>query len=224
MLADLQLRLGYQFSDLSLLKLALTHRSVSADNNERLEFLGDSLLSWVVTQYLYRNLPDVREGQMSRLRSRLVKGETLADVARALHLQSVLILSDGELKTGGRERSSTLADAVESLIGAIFLDGGFDPASSAIHRWLGARILELDADSSAKDPKSELQELLQARQLPLPEYTVEQTEGEGHAQIFHVRCTISLNNLSQLAKASSRKKAEKMAAKQVLTSLRDKDE
>lgn len=224
MLVELQDRLGYHFNDLSLLRLALTHRSVSADNNERLEFLGDSLLSWVVTQYLFRHLPDAREGQMSRLRSRLVKGETLADVARSLCLQPVLILSEGEMKTGGRERASTLADAVESLIGAIFLDGGLEPASDAIHRWLGGRIQELDSDTSAKDPKSELQEILQARQLPLPDYTVERTEGEGHAQVFHVRCSVSLHNLTALASASSRKKAEKIAAKSVLTQLREKND
>ncbi|AFU97876.1 ribonuclease III [Simiduia agarivorans] len=224
MFTELQHRLGYQFNDVSLLKLALTHRSVSARNNERLEFLGDSLLSWVVTQYLYRHLTEAREGQMSRLRSRLVKGETLAEVARALCLQPELILSDGELKTGGRDRASTLADAVESLIGAIYLDGGLEAASAAVHRWLGSRIIELNADTSAKDPKSELQEILQARQLPLPDYSVELTEGEGHAQVFHVRCSILLHSLSASASATSRKKAEKAAAKLVLNQLREKND
>lgn len=212
--------IGHHFSEPSLLKLALCHRSLGANNNERLEFLGDSILNFIVAEKLYHQLQGAREGQLSRLRSQMVKGETLAVIARELNLGEFIQLGEGELKSGGAERDSILADSVEAVLGAIFLDAGLDAAILAVDRWYGDRFSHLSIADTMKDSKSHLQELLQAKQLPLPDYEVVNIEGEGHAQQFTVRCTIV--GLAQAPEgiASSRKKAEKIAAQAVLQLLK----
>ncbi|BFM11686.1 ribonuclease III [Simiduia litorea] len=215
----LQGKLGYHFVDVALLKQALSHRSIGACNNERLEFLGDSILSFVIADELFRLFPGAREGELSRLRSQLVKGDTLANIARELDLGPYLILGDGEKKSGGATRESILADAVEALLGAIYLEAGLPEARSAILRLLASRIGQLSLSDTKKDSKSKLQELLQSKKLPLPEYEVASVEGEGHAQVFTVTCAVQNSSYKASATASSRKKAEKLAALQMLQHL-----
>lgn len=214
-------RLGYTFQSDDLLNLALTHRSYGADNNERLEFLGDSLLNLVVTEALYHRFPRAREGELSRLRAQLVKGDTLAEIAREFHLGDCLRLGEGELKSGGYRRASILADTVEALLAAIYLDSG----DMAICReralaWYGERIVNVAIGDSAKDPKSALQEFLQARGEPLPQYDVVEVGGEAHAQIFTIHCRVSLLSQAVVAEGSSRREAEKKAAAEALSRLR----
>lgn len=215
----LQTRLGYEFVDPALLKLALTHRSYGAHNNERLEFLGDSILNLVIGDALFKRFPDVREGQLSRLRSQLVKGETLAEIAREFELGECLILGEGEMKSGGHSRDSILADSVEALIGAIYSETDFDTCRTHVLSWFADRLLSLTVDTSAKDPKSRLQEHLQSLRKPLPEYEVVEAVGESHAQIFTVECRVVVLKQSVRAQASSRREAEKIAATEVLRLL-----
>jgi len=216
---QLEQRLGYKFESQRQLQLALTHRSYGATNNERLEFLGDSILNFIVGEALFRRFDAAREGQLSRLRSQMVKGETLAELAREFELSDCLILGEGELKSGGRQRDSILADCVEALIGAIYLESGLDVCRVLVLRWYAHRLDELSLDTSAKDSKSRLQEFLQAQRQPLPEYSVTDVSGEGHAQFFTIECRVTLSRTPTVAQASSRREAEKQAAAAMLELL-----
>lgn len=216
-------RIGYSFDKIELLTLALTHRSCGAHNNERLEFLGDSVLNFTIGEALYRRFPQAREGQLSRLRAQLVKGETLAEIARELALGDSLILGEGELKSGGHRRESILADAVEAIIGAIYLDGGMAACRQRLLAWYQTRLDALSLDTSQKDPKTRLQEYLQARKVPLPQYTVVDVAGEAHAQAFTVQCSVALLPQPTLAQAGSRRAAEKLAASTALQQLQARE-
>jgi ribonuclease-3 len=221
-LKTLALRLGHEFADHGLLKLALTHRSHGASNNERLEFLGDSILNFVIAEDLYRRFPDAREGQLSRLRASLVKGETLAEVAAGLQLGDTLRLGQGEAKSGGHARESILADALEAIIGAIYLDLGLEPARNCILTWYAGRLDGLSLKNTVKDPKTRLQELLQARQKPLPEYQLDKVEGQAHDQRFTVSCHSTLLAQPCIGTGRSRRYAEQQAAHRALELLQEK--
>ncbi len=215
----LQRAIGYRFQDINLLTLALTHRSFGGRNNERLEFLGDSVLNFIIAEYLYRRFDEAREGQLSRLRARMVKGVTLAEIAREFNLGEYLRLGSGELKSGGFRRESILADALESIIGAIYLDSGFDVCTERVLSWFEQRLGLLNLKDTTKDSKTRLQEYLQARQLNLPRYEVISVQGEAHAQTFHVRCMVeSLDNPTE-GTGSSRRVAEQKSAKKALAEL-----
>lgn len=218
-LKRLSIRLGYQFKDEELFVQALTHRSAGPLNNERLEFLGDAVLSAVIAQWLFERFPDASEGELTRLRSLLVRGDALADIARMLDLGASLTLGSGELKSGGHRRESILADALEAIIGAIYLETGIECCRERILVWFGERLDAMELGSDDKDAKTRLQEYLQSRGKPLPVYEVVGTEGDPHNQIFTVSCTIPGLDHSVEAKAASRKKAEKRAAEQALTLL-----
>ncbi|HEY0722266.1 MAG TPA: ribonuclease III [Gammaproteobacteria bacterium] len=215
----LQRKLGYHFSDEGALHVALTHRSVGRDNNERLEFLGDAILSFVISDELFRRYPRADEGHLSRLRARLVRGDTLAAIARDLELGDYLHLGSGEMKSGGFRRDSILADAFEAIIGAIFLDAGIEPARAFILRHLEPRLAEVDSASSLKDPKTRLQEFLQSRRRPLPSYAVVSVEGVEHAQTFRVECHVEGISEPLQGVGNSRRKAEQMAAEEALKIL-----
>jgi ribonuclease-3 len=212
-------RLSYAPRDARLFSAALTHRSVSGANNERLEFLGDAVLNLLIAEHLYGAFPSASEGDLSRLRSQLVSGESLAQVAAALGLGDALYLGSGELKTGGFRRKSILADALEALCGAIFLDGGLDAARCAIEALFAARIAALPEPSTLKDAKTRLQELLQAQGLPLPSYVMERVEGEPHAHTFWVRCEVRMLERHAQGSGSTRRSAEQQAAERVLAQL-----
>ncbi|TQV84052.1 ribonuclease III [Exilibacterium tricleocarpae] len=212
-------RIGHTFVDTDLLVLALTHRSCGSSNNERLEFLGDSILNFTIAETLFRRFPTAREGQLSRLRSQLVKGETLAEIARELVLGDSLILGEGELKSGGHRRDSILADTVEAIIGAIYLDAGMDACQKHLLAWYQSRLQELSLDTNPKDPKTQLQEYLQAQKAPLPKYSVVAVSGEAHAQAFTVECRVTLLQQPTVARAGSRRAAEKQAALSALQKL-----
>jgi ribonuclease-3 len=213
-------RLGYDFQDEKLFELALTHRSRGAINNERLEFLGDSLLNTIVAEALFERFPRAREGELSRLRSQLVKGDTLAIIGREMQIGECLSLGEGELKSGGFRRSSILADAVEALVAAIYLDSGdFDTCRSHVLRWYGPRLETASLGKTAKDPKTALQEFLQARGEPLPEYELSEVSGEAHAQTFTVTCRASLLSEPVVTTGSNRRQAEKKAAALALDRL-----
>jgi ribonuclease-3 len=209
-------RLAYQPRDVSLFASALTHRSASSRNYERLEFLGDAVLNLVVAQRLYRAFPEATEGDLSRLRARLVSSEPLAQVAAGIGLGDALQLGSGELKTGGFRRESILADALEAVCGALFLDGGFEAVEQVIHRLFEPRILSLPAPASLKDAKTRLQEYLQGRGHALPRYAVERVEGEAHAQTFHVICEVPDLGLRAQGSGLSRRRAEQEAAERIL--------
>lgn len=211
--------LGYVFSDPSLLTTALSHRSIGSHNNERLEFLGDAILSYVISTQLYQRFPLSDEGKLSRYRANLVKGETLAKLGRELDLGDYLILGSGELKSGGYRRDSILADALEAIFGAIYLDAGIESASRVILNLYGERIEQVTPDAKLKDPKTRLQEYLQAKRMPLPEYTVIATEGEAHKQTFTVRCKVEALEAETEGSGSSRRKAEQAAAQETLKRL-----
>ncbi len=215
----LEQRLGYRFRQPEWLETALTHRSAGRRNNERLEFLGDAILGFVISETLFKRFPEASEGQLSRMRASLVKGETLAGIARELELGDHLVLGPGELKSGGYRRDSTLADAVEALIGAIYRDGGLAPARAFILRHLGARIGELDPAGILKDPKTRLQELLQARGQPLPAYEVTAVTGKTHDQRFEVACHVDGLDAPARGTGASRRKAEQAAAAAALAQL-----
>lgn len=209
-------KLDHEFSDKSLLTLALTHRSRGANNYERLEFLGDSILGFVVADWLYENFPKLAEGKLSRMRSSLVRKETLAIVARDLGLSEYLILGEGELKSGGFNRDSILSDTVESIIGALYLDAGFDAASDFIYNNFKHQFDGISEQSTFKDPKSRLQEAMQKQGFGLPSYEIVETFGEQHEQVFTVECVLRELSLSSRATAHSRRNAEQSAAEQVL--------
>ncbi len=210
---------AYRFSDPALLRQALTHRSHGDSHYERLEFLGDALLNFVVAESLYHQRPHVNEGDLSRLRSRLVRDSTLAKIAQEVDLGDSLRLGGGELKSGGYLRESILADCLEAIIGAVYLDGGFESARSLVLRLLASRIESLPDAEALKDPKTRLQELLQARGLPLPKYRLVAESGADHAKQFQVACCVALLDEVVEASAGSRRKAEQAAARQVLARL-----
>ena len=215
----LQQALGYTFSRPDLLTQALTHRSYGAVNNERLEFLGDSVLNCSVARALYDAFPDLPEGSLSRLRANLVRQETLAEIAVTLRLGDSLRLGEGELKSGGFRRPSILADALESLFGAVFLDAGFDAAQRVVRCLFDPLVEKIDPRASGKDPKTQLQELLQSRRLPLPDYRLVDTQGEAHDQNFIVECVLAKPVLSTRGVGKSRRAAEQEAARQACAAL-----
>ena len=223
-LERLQRALEYQFRDESLLTLALTHRSKSSSNNERLEFLGDAILGFVVADLLYSQFDSAPEGNLSRFRASLVKKETLASLAREFNLGDFLLLGSGELKSGGFRRDSILADAMEAIFGAMYLDSGLDSVRDLIEKSLSPRLAKLSAETDLKDPKTRLQEFLQARHLGLPVYEVINTCGDEHNQSFEVSCEVP--GLADTAKGvgNSRRKAEQAAAKQALKNFENHNE
>jgi ribonuclease-3 len=204
--------LGHNFADAALLIQALTHRSFGAENNERLEFLGDSVLNCVIGTMLYRRFPALREGQLSRLRANLVNQQPLFEIASELDLGKHLRLGEGELRSGGATRPSILADALESLFGAVLLDAGFDRASAVIEHLFSQRMADIDPDKHGKDAKTLLQEWLQSRRHGLPAYELLGATGQAHAQTFRVACRIDALNLRTEGSGNSRKAAEQMAA------------
>ncbi|MEX1200481.1 MAG: ribonuclease III [Methylophaga sp.] len=210
-------KLQVQFHDSDLLKQALTHRSADPKNNERLEFLGDAILSLVVAEALYMRFPQVKEGKLSRLRASLVRGETLAELGRELNLGEVLVLGQGELKSGGFRRESILADTVEALFGAVYLDSGYELAKQLILRLYEERLQSIDVTEAVKDPKTRLQELLQSRKLPLPIYLVKELKSDQQQPVFEASCQVSLLDKLVIAQGSSHRKAEKRAAERALT-------
>ncbi len=212
--------LSYECRDPALFVAALTHRSFGGRHNERLEFLGDAVLSLAVARWLYESYPDADEGTLSRYRAHLVNGETLADLAEGLGVGDRLLLGGGELKSGGFRRRSILADALEALIGALYLDGGPEPARRLIVDLLATRHAGLPALESVKDAKSLLQEWLQGRSLPLPAYTVEEVGGEPPDQVFRVRASIASLDVEREATGTSRRRAEQAAAEAVLAAVR----
>ncbi len=219
LIAKLQRKLGYTFTQNELLQQALTHRSASSKHNERLEFLGDSILSFVIANVLYQKFPRVDEGDMSRMRATLVRGNTLAEIAREFEIGECLRLGPGELKSGGFRRESILADTVEALIGAIFLDSDITTIETLILNWYQSRLDEISPGDKQKDPKTRLQEYLQGRHLPLPSYLVIQVKGEAHNQEFTIHCQVSGLSEQITGVGASRRKAEQAAAEQALTKL-----
>ena len=215
--------LDYHFKDENLLKLALTHRSLGSNNNERLEFLGDAILGMIISTELFVRFPNEKEGVLTRLRASLVKGETLSEIANELGLGEFIQLGSGELKSGGYRRASTLADVVEAIIGAIYLDSGFESGINEVKKFIlkifNNRLDNCQADGVLKDPKTRLQEYLQAKGQPVPSYNVVAITGKEHQQIFQVSC--SIENLSNefVATGASRRKAEQAAAEKVLNTL-----
>ena len=222
-LALLQQRLGHRFASGALLTRALTHRSFGAEHNERLEFLGDAVLSTAVSAMLYERFAGSYEGDLTRVRAHLVREDSLHRVALSLGLPEVVRLSEGEMKGGCALRPSILADAVEALIGAIFLDGGFGPANAAVQRLFGEQIATSEADAWTKDAKTELQEWLQARKLPVPAYRIAATRGEKHAQTFEVECGVAALGLAERGEGRSRRAAEQEAARRMLERLKADD-
>lgn len=211
--------LGYQCRDPALLEAALTHRSAGGPHNERLEFLGDAVLNCVVAMLVFREFGAADEGDLSRFRSSLVSGEALAVVAAEIGLGDQLRLGSGELKSGGFRRKSILADTLEAVLGAIYLDGGFDAAAKAIERLFVPRLDRLPSAAELKDPKTRLQEALQAKGLPLPNYLVEAVSGEAHSQVFQVSCSVDVLGLRTSATGASRRRAEQAAAQLMLEGL-----
>ena len=218
-LATLEFRLGHKFANPELAGQALTHRSHGTPHNERLEFLGDSLLNCAVATLLYERFGRLPEGDLSRLRATLVNQSSLSEVAATLGLGERLRLGEGELKSGGFRRPSILADAVEALLGAVYLDAGFDAVRATVERLLGARLDRREGAPVAKDPKTALQEHLQGRKLQLPRYSVQLTEGEAHDQTFTVECRVDDLGIAASGKGASRRAAEQEAAEGVLAKL-----
>ncbi len=213
--------LNYEFCDEALLERALTHKSLSSENGERLEFLGDSVLGFIIAEALYHQEPDVDEGALSRKRSLLVKGETLTEMSREIGLDKVVRLSNAEKRAGGHKRSSVLEDSLEAVLGAVLLDGGIAAVKSVILDLFAERLSSLPDQEAAKDPKSRLQEALQAAGLDLPSYRVEQEEGPAHAREFEVSCSISEHDLCTTGRGLSRQSAEQEAAAKALLLLAD---
>ena len=212
-------KLAYSFDNAELLNEALTHRSYAAKNNERLEFLGDGVLNFVIADELFKRYPDVQEGDLSRLRANLVNKESLAEIAKQLDLGEVIQLGSGELKSGGFRRPSILADTVESIFGAVYSDGGFDPCRDLIVRLYEKRLASPTDLQSLKDPKTQLQELLQSRRFALPDYQVVNITGQAHAQVFHVKCSIEKMNIKVDGEGKSRRKAEQVAAEKAIAEV-----
>ena len=212
-LVVLQTRIRYQFQQPALLQQALTHRSFSATNNERLEFLGDSVLNFIVAHQLFNRFPNLPEGDLSRLRAKLVKEASLAEIAAELQLGDALKLGEGELKSAGWRRPSILADALEAIFGAVYLDGGFGAAEQVVATLYQDKLTTIDPTAIDKDAKSQLQEYLQGKKMELPEYEVMTISGEAHAQTFTVRCTLHKLKITTTGVGTSRRVAEQQAAK-----------
>lgn len=210
---------GYTFKNASLLELAFTHRSYAKQNNERLEFLGDSILNCTIAAELYSKYPNVPEGDLSRLRSSLVDKDTLANLARERDIGQYILLGGGELKTGGWRRDSILADAMEAIFGAVYLDSGVVVAQSFIMRVYHKALSDVPDVAELKDPKTRLQEYLQAEKLPIPTYSIVSVSGKSHDQQFTVECSVAEYKITQQAMGTSRRKAEQAAAKRVLSQL-----
>jgi ribonuclease-3 len=222
-LEALQQRLGYRFTQPELLQRALTHRSWGAEHNERLEFLGDAVLSLGVSSLLYARHGGSDEGDLTRVRAHLVREDSLHRTALALGVPEVLRMSEGELRGGGALRPSLLADAVEAVIGAVFLDGGYDAAQGLVQRLFGEVIQATEVESWSKDAKTELQEWLQARKLPVPAYRITATRGQAHAQTFEVECAVPSLGLAEQGEGKSRRTAEQEAARRMLDALKASD-
>jgi ribonuclease-3 len=216
---NLYKKIGYTFVEPDNLKMALTHRSANKKHNERLEFLGDAILGMIIAKELFERFPAQPEGKLTRMRSNLVKGDTLAVLAREFDLGDLLLLGPGELKSGGFRRDSILADALEAIIGAIYLEGGLSQCEPIVLQWFAARLAELDPLLVSKDDKTRLQEYLQARKLPLPLYEVSEITGQSHEQIFYVECSVEGLNKPTIGKGNSRRKAEQKAARQAFEKL-----
>ena len=219
----LQQRLGHVFAQPALLTRALTHRSYGLAHNERLEFLGDAVLNTVVSALLYQRFSGSDEGDLTRVRAHLVREDSLHRAALTLGLPQVLRLSEGEARGGGAQRASILADAFEALVGAAFLDGGFEAAQNVVRRLFGELIDGTEIDSWSKDPKTELQEWLQARRLAVPSYRIVGTRGQAHAQTFEVECLVAPLGLSERGEGRSRRAAEQQAARRMLEGLKASD-
>ncbi len=218
-ISKLEKKIGYEFNNADHIHLALTHRSANGKHNERLEFLGDSILSFVIADDLYHRFPNVNEGDMSRMRATLVRGHTLAELGREFELGDYLKLGPGELKSGGFRRDSILADAVEAIIGAIYLDSDIEVVRGIVLSWYQTRLNAIQPGVSQKDPKTRLQEFLQGRKKPLPAYTVTNIKGEAHNQQFTVSCVIAGVEQPVIGKGTSRRKAEQAAAELALEKL-----
>jgi ribonuclease-3 len=210
---------GYVFRNAALCDAALTHRSAGGGHNERLEFLGDSILNCSVARLLYDAHPEADEGELSRLRASLVSGDTLARIAGELGLGEHLRLGGGELKSGGFRRASILADALEAMLGAIFLDSGFEAAAATVRRLIESRMSDLPSAALLKDPKTRLQELLQGRGLALPVYTLTAVAGDAHDQSFTISCEVPVLELAAVGEGASRRRAEQLAAARLLDLL-----
>ncbi len=221
--AALQSRLGHRFADEALLARALTHRSFGAEHNERLEFLGDAVLNLAVSRLVYDRHGASDEGDLTRVRAHLVREASLHQAALALGLSEALRLSEAEARGGGAQRPSILADALEAVIGAIFLDGGYDAALALVRRVFGEVIDTSEAASWTKDAKTELQEWLQGRRIPVPGYAIVATRGEKHAQTFEVECTVAVLGLAERGEGRSRRAAEQEAARRLLAALKAND-
>lgn len=215
-LASLSKRLGYQFNNQALLIQALTHRSAKGEHNERLEFLGDSILGFVIAEQLFQQFPQQSEGDLTRMRSSLVKGVTLAELARDFKLGEHLILGPGEKKSGGHRRESILEDAIEAIIGAIYLDADISTCKALVLAWFESRLNKIKPGINQKDPKTRLQEYLQGRKIPLPLYEVIDIKGQSHNQEFTIRCTTEVTAKEIITKGTSRRKAEQAAAEKLL--------
>jgi len=211
--------LAHDFGKPDLLGQALTHRSSSSRNNERLEFLGDALIGFLIAEALWERFPDADEGTLSRMRASLVKRESLARLAQGLKLGDYLRLGAGELRTGGHARDSILADALEAVLGAVYLDGGFTAARAVVLRLFASRLEQTDAERAGKDPKTRLQELLQSHKRPLPEYLVVGIDGDQHDQTFTVSCLLQDAELSTKGSGTSRRRAEQAAAEHMLEQI-----
>lgn len=212
--------IGYQFRQQDLLEQALTHRSYSrSNNNERLEFLGDSILNLIISNHIYLRFTDADEGDLSRIRASLVKEESLAQIAMDIGLGDHIRLGGGELKSGGFRRASILSDALEALIAAIYLDSDYAQTEATVLRLYHGQLQTVDENANLRDPKTQLQEYLQARKMHLPRYQVEQTSGKSHNQVFTISCNIADLELQSKGKGSSRKKAEQQAAQKILDKL-----
>jgi len=213
-------QLGYTFKSKTYLKQALTHRSAGIPHNERLEYLGDSILNFVISHDLFKRYPELTEGELSRLRAHLVKGTTLAKIASELGLGKMLYLGAGEIKNNGAERKSTLADALEALFGAVFLDAGFEACEQVILRVFEKSLKQHTPETNQKDPKTALQEYMQAQKMQLPCYTLTHTEGQDHNQLFYITCTAGSLNLTEKGVSKTRRGAEQIAASALLEKLK----
>ena len=222
-LDSLQRRLGHHFSSAALLQRALTHRSFGADHNERLEFLGDAVLSLAVSELLFDHFSGSDEGDLTRVRAHLVREDSLHRAALGLGLPEMIRMSEGEARGGGAQRPSILADALEALIGAVFTDGGYERARALVQSLFGEVIHATEADSWSKDAKTELQEWLQARRIAVPAYRITATHGQAHAQTFEVECAVPALRLAELGEGRSRRSAEQEAARRMLAALKASD-
>ncbi len=219
-LSNLNRCIGYQFKNPALLTQALTHRSFAANNNERLEFLGDGALNFIIANQLYIRFSKLPEGDLSRLRAQLVKESSLAEIAFSLNMGDVLKLGEGELKSAGWRRPSILADALEAIIGAVYIDGGFSEAEALVLKLYEEKLSIIDPKVIDKDAKSQLQEYLQGKKIELPDYNVVSIEGEAHAQTFKMECVIEKLNISTIGEGASRRVAEQQAAQLALEKLK----